>query len=65
MLRPSSSFWPAPLALGSLWSALPMIVLVAVFLRRVAMEDRLLRAELEGYADYARRVRYGLMPGVW
>lgn len=58
-------FLASPLALGSLWSALPMIVLVAVFLRRVAMEDRLLRAELEGYADYARRVRYGLVPGVW
>jgi protein-S-isoprenylcysteine O-methyltransferase Ste14 len=32
---------------------------------RTALEDRLLRAELEGYAEYAGRVRYRLLPGVW
>ena len=29
------------------------------------LEDRTLRAELPGYAEYARRVRYRLLPGVW
>jgi protein-S-isoprenylcysteine O-methyltransferase Ste14 len=29
------------------------------------MEDRTLRAELEGYEEYARRVRHRLIPGVW
>ncbi len=54
-----------PLALGSLWAVLPHLVLVALFVRRTAFEDRMLRAELEGYADYAARVRYRLVPGVW
>ena len=30
-----------------------------------ASEDRFLRAELTGYADYAERVRYRLLPGIW
>jgi protein-S-isoprenylcysteine O-methyltransferase Ste14 len=32
---------------------------------RTALEDRALQAELTGYADYARQVRYRLLPGVW
>ena len=32
---------------------------------RTALEDRTLQAELPGYADYARQVRYRLLPGVW
>jgi protein-S-isoprenylcysteine O-methyltransferase Ste14 len=30
-----------------------------------ALEDRTLQAELPGYAEYAWRVRYRLLPGVW
>ena len=58
-------FLASPLALGSCVSALPILVLVGVFLRRVWIEDQLLREELEGYLDYAQRVRYRLVPGVW
>jgi protein-S-isoprenylcysteine O-methyltransferase Ste14 len=32
---------------------------------RTALEDRTLQEELPGYKDYARRVRYRLVPGVW
>jgi protein-S-isoprenylcysteine O-methyltransferase Ste14 len=32
---------------------------------RTALEDRVLQDELAGYRDYARRVRYRLLPGVW
>jgi protein-S-isoprenylcysteine O-methyltransferase Ste14 len=32
---------------------------------RTALEDRTLRQELEGYAEYARRVRFRLIPGIW
>ena len=32
---------------------------------RTALEDRALRAELPGYAAYARSVRFRLIPGVW
>jgi protein-S-isoprenylcysteine O-methyltransferase Ste14 len=33
--------------------------------RRTLLEDRFLRAELPGYPDYAERVRYRLLPGLW
>jgi protein-S-isoprenylcysteine O-methyltransferase Ste14 len=29
------------------------------------LEDKTLQAELDGYKDYAARVRYRLLPGVW
>ena len=32
---------------------------------RTSLEDRTLQAELEGYKEYAQRVRYRLIPGVW
>jgi protein-S-isoprenylcysteine O-methyltransferase Ste14 len=54
-----------PVLLAS-WSALIASGLnVVLFILRTALEDRTLHAELAGYADYARRVRYRLLPGVW
>ncbi len=32
---------------------------------RTYLEDKALRKELPGYEEYARRVRYRLLPGVW
>lgn len=55
----------APLALGALWALVPGALLVLTFVYRTWQEDRLLRAGLEGYAEYAGRVRYRLVPGVW
>jgi protein-S-isoprenylcysteine O-methyltransferase Ste14 len=52
-------------ALGSWWSLLPLVPSVFLFVRRTGMEDRFLRADLTGYADYAERVQYRLVPGVW
>jgi protein-S-isoprenylcysteine O-methyltransferase Ste14 len=55
----------AALALGSMW-ALPLVAAVAaVMVARTALEDRTLRAELGGYEEYSRRVRFRLMPGLW
>jgi protein-S-isoprenylcysteine O-methyltransferase Ste14 len=34
-------------------------------LYRAATEDRVLLAELPGYRDYAERVRWRLLPGIW
>ncbi|HQY25973.1 MAG TPA: isoprenylcysteine carboxylmethyltransferase family protein [Thermoflexales bacterium] len=51
--------------LGS-WPALALsAVSVAMLVARTALEDRALRAELPGYADYAVRVRSRLLPGIW
>ena len=43
----------------------PMYVAVIPFIIRTAMEDRMLQDELPGYQEYAQRVRYRLLPGVW
>ncbi len=55
----------AALAIGS-WGALaPGLALAGLFLARTAHEDAFLRRHLDGYAEYAGRVRYRLLPGVW
>lgn len=54
-----------PVMLGSWWALVPGGVNALLFVIRTALEDRTLREELAGYEDYARRVRYRLMPGVW
>jgi protein-S-isoprenylcysteine O-methyltransferase Ste14 len=54
-----------PLALGSWWAAGPSWLLITLFVWRTAREDATLLAELPGYADYAQRTRYRLLPGVW
>ena len=48
--------WPALAASG--FGAMLLIL-------RTALEDRTLQAELPGYVEYAQRVRYRLVPGVW
>ena len=53
------------LALGSWWSTVPPLLFTVLFIRRTAVEDRLLQEELEGYSAYAEKVRYRLVPGLW
>lgn len=54
-----------PLALGSLWALVPGVLIAGLFVVRTAAEDAMLWSELEGYGDYARKVRYRLFPGLW
>lgn len=54
-----------PLLLGSWWALVPGALSVVGIFIRTALEDRTLRAELEGYEAYATRVRYRLFPGIW
>lgn len=58
-------FIAMPLALASWWALLPAALASALLVVRTGLEDSLLRAELSGYADYARRTRYRLVPGLW
>jgi protein-S-isoprenylcysteine O-methyltransferase Ste14 len=61
----SLGFLASPIALGS-WSALiPMVPAVLLIIRRAVVEDRLLHQELQGYPEYAARVRHRLLPGIW
>lgn len=54
-----------PILLGSLWALIPGVYLTALMILRTALEDRTLREELEGYAEYAQEVRYRLVPRIW
>lgn len=55
-----------PLQLGSwLGIAGALLVVLPGLAFRIVMEERTLTAELEGYRDYAQRVRWRLVPGVW
>jgi protein-S-isoprenylcysteine O-methyltransferase Ste14 len=54
-----------PFALGSWWGAIPALCAAGMFVLRTALEDKVLQEELDGYRDYAERVRYRLLPGIW
>ena len=53
------------LALGSVWTLIPAAVASIIAVIRTVLEDQTLQEELPGYRDYARRVRYRLIPGVY
>jgi protein-S-isoprenylcysteine O-methyltransferase Ste14 len=53
------------LALGSVWTLIPAAVATIIGVIRTALEDRTLQEELPGYRDYAQRVRYRLIPGIY
>jgi protein-S-isoprenylcysteine O-methyltransferase Ste14 len=54
-----------PLMLGSWWGLAVLPAIIAALAIRTLGEERMLKAELEGYEDYARRVRWRYAPGVW
>jgi protein-S-isoprenylcysteine O-methyltransferase Ste14 len=58
-------FLGMPLAMGSLWGLIPAVILCSLLSVRTVLEDRTLQNELRGYKEYAQRVRYHLVPGVW
>jgi protein-S-isoprenylcysteine O-methyltransferase Ste14 len=58
-------FIAVPLSLGTFAPWIPALLGVALYALRTALEDRTLTAELPGYAEYAQRTHYRLLPGVW
>lgn len=54
-----------PLIQNSRFAFVPALLTAAMTALRTILEDRTLRNELDGYADYARRVRYKLVPSSW
>lgn len=58
-------FLGTALMLGSWYAFAIGIVLIVIIALRAVWEEETLRAELPGYADYAGRVKYRLVPGVW
>jgi protein-S-isoprenylcysteine O-methyltransferase Ste14 len=53
------------LALGSVWTLVPAAVALIIAVIRTSLEDQTLQEELPGYRDYARRVHYRLIPGIY
>jgi protein-S-isoprenylcysteine O-methyltransferase Ste14 len=54
-----------PVMLASWGAVIISIGTVLLIILRTVLEDRTLRAELPGYAEYAQQVRYRLLPGIW
>jgi len=54
-----------PLLLGSLWGLLGVTVAVPLLGARALAEEALLADGLPGYRDYAEKVRYRFVPGIW
>ena len=55
----------SPLALGSYWGVLPMLVMIPILIARLRNEETVLLRDLPGYADYMERTKYRLVPGIW
>lgn len=51
--------------LASWWALIASGLCAILLVLRTALEDRALQAELASYVDYARQVRYRLLPGIW
>jgi protein-S-isoprenylcysteine O-methyltransferase Ste14 len=54
-----------PLLFGSLWSIIPIGLLIILLITRTNLEDKTLRNELKGYLEYSDKTRYKIIPYVW
>ncbi len=53
------------LLLGSWYGVLSGLILVVVIAGRAVLEERTLKNEMPGYADYMKQVKYRLIPYIW
>ena len=53
------------LALGSVWTLIPVVIALIIAVIRTELDDRTLQEELKGYKEYVQRVRYRLIPGIY
>ena len=54
-----------PLALGSYWGLVILAFILPGLIWRILDEEKILRKDLPGYADYMQKVRYRLIPKIW
>lgn len=54
-----------PLLFDSLWSIIPVSILILLFLIRTSLEDKTLINELNGYREYTHKTRYRIIPYLW
>ena len=58
-------FLSIPVVLGSLWALLCFSFYLPVIVVRILNEEKVLSADLEGYTEYKKRVKYRLIPLIW
>jgi protein-S-isoprenylcysteine O-methyltransferase Ste14 len=58
-------FIGTPLLLGSIYGVLIGVLISFLLVARIIGEERMLVKELEGYADYKKKVKYRLIPLIW
>lgn len=54
-----------PLALGSWFGLVILVISVPVLIWRILDEERLLKKDLPGYTEYTQKVHYRLVPYLW
>lgn len=54
-----------PLALGSYFSIIPMLLIIPITVFRIKNEEEVLLRELKGYKDYCLKTHYRLIPLIW
>ena len=58
-------FLALPLILGSWYALIPFALYPVIMVVRIRGEEKLLTAELSGYEEYRRRVKFRLIPFIW
>ena len=58
-------FLAMPIVMGSWWAFAIMLPYIPVIMSRIKDEENLLLKELEGYSEYAKKVRWRLIPYIW
>lgn len=58
-------FISMPLILGSIYSFIVFLAYPFIIAKRIKGEEMLLESELNGYAEYKKKVRYRLIPLIW
>lgn len=54
-----------PFIMGSVFGLFPAGLAILILIIRTSLEDKTLRNELDGYSEYAKKVKYRLIPGIW
>lgn len=55
----------SPLALGSFWAMIPLVLLIILLVARIKGEEKELLENLEGYKEYVAKTKYRLVPRIW
>lgn len=56
---------PVPFTFGSIYTYIPVAIMILIIFIRTYLEDKTLQNELDGYKDYCKKVKFRLIPFVW